>query len=63
MRQNGVYRVDCLECKEANIMATYFGESAMTLFDRGLSSGLPTETKTQKAHWLNMKRRNTIAKR
>ena len=35
MRQGGLYRIDCLNCKTEEKQSTYFGESARTLYDRG----------------------------
>ena len=35
MKQNVTYRIDCLVCKREGKVATYFGESARTMYDRG----------------------------
>ena len=35
MIQGVTYRIDCQACKEEGTEATYFGESARTMFDRG----------------------------
>ena len=37
MRQGLLYSLECTKCKETGDKAIYYGESARTLFDRGLN--------------------------
>ena len=36
MRQGGLYEISCLTCQQENKTAKYIGESARTLYDRGV---------------------------